>query len=520
MLATITIPISTHFNALDQISWIATTYAIGSSVSQPLSGHLTDIFGRRSGLVACYFLFMVGTLLSGLSFYATSTHGSPLWLFLLGRVAQGLGGGSLCSITSFIESDLVPLKKRPLIEGIGNVAYGAMLAVGGFYGGAVHEAIGWSWAFLIQVPVIAVDALLVLLVVRVPSPRRQQEPVLVPGNASRPRPGLPTPSSSESMTPMDDSNLKKKTIDYLGCFLILLSITLFQLGINNSGTSSSSSISSSSWNNPLTISALTISGITMIAFISWELRTSSSGGPALIPIRMLVFNRTIGSSQASYFFANAAFSSVLFYVPIYLQVLGASAAKSGLQLVPYAASFAVGSFVAGAAVERLGRYYLVNVFVQILAVGGVTCLCTMDSGTPSWVLYVYLVVLGLGYGGGYVTRLMGLLTSADKETQAVIQAASWTIGSTGSALGISVASVIFQKLTQDQLADMDMFKADPGLLDAIRKSFGALDGLPGNIRQDIVAIYTSATRGPFFFSLGTIVAAAAASLVMKNNKIK
>jgi MFS family permease len=467
MLATITVTISSQFNSLEQLSWIATTYALGCSVSQPLSGHLTDIFGRRAGLVACYILFMLGTLICGLSFYANS-----LWLLLAGRVLQGLGGGSLCSITSFIESDIVPLKKRPLIEGIGNVAYGATLAVGGFYGGAVHEAIGWQWAFLIQVPVIVIDALLVILVVHVPHQR---------------------------------SAATGKSIDYFGCILILLSMTFFQLGINQG--------SSSAWNNPLVITSLAISSAGFAAFFYWEY--SKAPNP-LLPIRHLL-ERTIASSQASYFFSNAAFSTVLFYVPIYLQALGASAEESGRRLIPYAAAFALGSFFAGVAVEKIGRYYFVNVIIQLFSLSGVICLCTMTADTQFWAPYVYLAVLGLGYGGGYVTRLMGLLTSADKETQAVIQAASWTVGSTGTALGIAVASVIFQKLSLDGLRVI--FQGEPELLSAMQKSFGVLDTLPESVRQNVVATYLVASRGAFFFALSTIVAAAAASLAMKNNRI-
>ena len=134
MLATISGPISTSFNSFSKLSWIQTTFLIGASVSQPLSGQLTDIYGRRKGLMACYGLFATGTLLCGLA--------PALWVFFLGRIIQGLGGGAIVSITAFVESDLVPLRKRSLIEGLGNIAYGITLALGGVYGGAINDAIG------------------------------------------------------------------------------------------------------------------------------------------------------------------------------------------------------------------------------------------------------------------------------------------------------------------------------------------------------------------------------------------
>src|SRR4051812_10349972 len=84
---TITTSISTTFDSFDQFSWVGTTFSIGSSISQPLSGHLTDVFGRRAGLVACYLVFLAGTLLCGLS----STT-KKRWVFYVGRILQGLGG--------------------------------------------------------------------------------------------------------------------------------------------------------------------------------------------------------------------------------------------------------------------------------------------------------------------------------------------------------------------------------------------------------------------------------------------
>ena len=110
MLATISGPISASYNSFSKLSRIQTTFPIGASVSQPLSGHLTDIYGRRKGLIVCYGLFAVGTLLCRLA--------PNLAVFLLGRIIEGLGGGAIVSITAFVETDLVPMRKRALIEGM------------------------------------------------------------------------------------------------------------------------------------------------------------------------------------------------------------------------------------------------------------------------------------------------------------------------------------------------------------------------------------------------------------------
>lgn len=160
MLATIVAPISSSLNSFTSLSWIATTYPIGLSVSQPLSGQLSDVFGRRFGLVIALSVFALGTLLCGLA--------SKFWVLLLGRVIQGLGGGAVNPITTYIENDLVPIRSQGLIKGISNITYGITLALGGIYGGTVQKAIGWKWMFLIQVPIIVLDIVLVLFVLHIP----------------------------------------------------------------------------------------------------------------------------------------------------------------------------------------------------------------------------------------------------------------------------------------------------------------------------------------------------------------
>lgn len=468
MLATIVAPVSATFDAFNQLSWIVTTYAIGSAISQPLSGHLTDIFGRRAGLAVCYFLFIIGTLFCGLSFYARS-----LGLFLSGRIVQGLGGGSLCSITSFIESDLVPLHKRALIEGIGNVAFGATLAIGGAYGGGIHDSIGWQWAFLIQVPIVLLNAIIVILSVRIP--RR------------------------ETNTP------KRKSIDYVGCITILITITLFQYGINSGSTTS--------WTHPGVLTPLILALLSFILCIYWD--TYKSPNP-LIPTTSLR-DRTIASSTLSFLFASAATAAILYYVPIYLQILGASTRDSGIRFIPYAAAFCIGSSGAGYAVKKLGRYYHVNVMVQACLVAGTTCLCTLDRNTADWKIYVYLVLLGTGFGGAYVTRLMGLLSGAEQDKQAVVQAASWAVSSTGSTVGITGASAVFQGLGEGKLREA---VGNGEVLEGLVRSFEALGGLRGEAREAAVGVYLQKVRGVFYFALAAVVVSAVASLGMRNNDLR
>ncbi|MCJ1432600.1 hypothetical protein MMC27_001957 [Xylographa pallens] len=466
MLATISGPISASYNSFSKLSWIQTTFPIGASISQPLSGHLTDIYGRRKGLIVCYGLFAMGTLLCGLA--------PNLAVFLLGRIIEGLGGGAIVSITAFVETDLMPMRKRALIEGMGNIAYGVTLALGGVYGGAINETIGWKWAFLIQPGMIIVNAALVCFVVRIPQQKA-------------------------------DSSLLHH-IDYFGGTSLVLAIVLLQVALNSGGTDIG-------WDSPVVIVSFVIAAISFAMFLFWDFFKASN---PVIPIGALL-QRTVASAQLSFFFASAANVSIIFYVPIYLQVLGSSTGQSGLRFIPMAVGVALSSLGTGYLVKITGRYYHVNILVQLSSVSGAVLLCTMTETTPSWLPFLYLTLIGIGTGGAYVTRLMGVLSSVDEQKQAVIQGASWTIESIGLALGVTIASTLFQKTS---FTDLQVLLAgQPGLLNTLTTNFAALQNLSGTEEQAVVGIYMKALRGVFLLAMAEMVIAAGLSFLMKNNQL-
>ena len=466
MMGTISGPVSASFNSLSKLSWIQTLFPIGASITQPLSGHLTDTYGRRRGLMVCYTIFAIGTLLCGLA--------PVISVFLLGRLMQGMGGGAIVSITAFVETDLVPLRKRAFIEGLGNICYGIIFALGGVYGGGVNEAIGWRWAFLIQPPIVVMIGLLVFFVVKI----RQKK---------------------------TEASLLRQ-MDYFGGITLVIAIIFFQLALNSGGNTAS-------WNSALVITSLVIAGISFGLFIFWDFCKASN--PA-IPLRAML-QRTVAASQLSFFFASSVNISILFYVPIYLQVLGHSTGAAGLRFIPMAVGIATSSAITGRIVETTARYFWVNIPVQICYILGVALLCSMTQHTPSWCIFVYLGLVGIGYGGAFVTRLMGVLSSVQDEKQAIIQAASWTIESTGLAVGITIASTVFQKLSLGPLRTL--LAGNPTLLNTVSTDFESLKTLEGSQKQAIISIYLKAVRGVFFLALAEILLAAIASFVMKNNEL-
>lgn len=123
IVATLVVPISITFKSLGSLAWLGSTYLIRQAVSQPVCGRLTEIFGRRTGLVVANIVFGLGTLICGLA--------AREWQLLLGRTLAGLGGGAIYAVSTFVGSDLVPVRKRGVITGINNICYGVGTGIGG-----------------------------------------------------------------------------------------------------------------------------------------------------------------------------------------------------------------------------------------------------------------------------------------------------------------------------------------------------------------------------------------------------
>jgi len=140
-------------------------------------------------------LFAVGNLMCGLA--------KSEWSMIAGRVVAGMGGGGLMAISTFVGSDLVPLRKRGLIQGLGNVCYGTGAGLGGVFGGWVNDNWGWRWAFLAQVPPVIISAIVVFFVVDVPAK-----------------------VSAKS---------KLSRVDFLGAFSLVVTLILLLLGLNSGG---------------------------------------------------------------------------------------------------------------------------------------------------------------------------------------------------------------------------------------------------------------------------------------------
>lgn len=470
IIATLSAPIASEFQSLSLLSWIAAAYLIANAACQPISGRLTDIFGRGPGLVLSNVLFAAGNLICGLAQSDT--------VMILGRVVAGIGGGGLMAISTFLASDLVPLRKRGIIQGIGNICFGSGAMLGGVFGGIVNDTSSWGWrlAFLVQVPVVVVSGLLVFCLVKVP--------------------------------PKTSNKSYLSRIDFVGAFLTMSFLVVLLLGLNAGGNVVP-------WTHPLVLTTLPLAFVLLLGFIFWESRNAQP----IIPVRLLV-HRTVFTACVTNLVCTMSNTILLFYVPIYLQVLGYSPTQSGFRILFGSLGASIGSIGCGLIMKKTGKYLTLGICVLISFVVGCAMFSTLDANSPVWVPFPAFALIGAGYGGMLTVTLLACIAAVEHSQQAVITSATYAFRSVGATLGITVASVVYQNLLNERL--WDRFESVPDAGEEIRRIRDNLDELkhlPVGWHNGVIASFMEAFRGVWLTVLGLAIVGLVSVSLMRQHKL-
>ena len=335
MVATLTASISASYNSLTLLAWLASSYFIANAVLQPLAGKLTDIYGRRAGLLLSHLFFCAGNLICGFA------NGEAM--VILGRVFAGLGSGGMNGIPLFIASDLVPLRRRGIWQGFNNIWFGLGSGLGGVFGGWMNDSLGWRWAFIVLVPLTAISGTLVGVFVILPAKDLDKA----------------------------ETEEKWRRIDFPGALALVSAIVILLVGLNAGGNTVP-------WFHPLVLVTLPLSAALFFVFVYIE---ANYAVEPIIPVKLLL-NRTVMAACLTNWFFTMSQISLTFYAPIYFQVQGMSAFDAGIRLIPTSVGAAAGGITCGIIMRAVGKYYVLNLVIQVLFLLPLGLTSTFDLGTP------------------------------------------------------------------------------------------------------------------------------------------
>src|SRR5438093_12632178 len=137
--------IVTDLHGNDIYTWAFTAYLLTATISGPIYGKLSDLFGRRPVLLFAVAVFLVGSLLSGVS--------REMWQLVGSRALQGLGAGALFPVALAVIGDLFDAAERGKYQGLVGAVFGLSSLIGPAIGGVITDSIGWQWILFVKLPI-------------------------------------------------------------------------------------------------------------------------------------------------------------------------------------------------------------------------------------------------------------------------------------------------------------------------------------------------------------------------------
>ena len=456
---------------LDHYAWVVTAYLLASTVTVPIYGKLSDIYGRRVFFIGGMVLFLIGSALAG-----TSQNMNQLIIY---RFIQGLGAGGMMPIALAIIGDLFSPAERGKWQGLFVAVFGLSAIVGPTLGGWITDNWGWRWVFYVNMPVGIIAILTAGLVL----------PKLV--------------------------IRREHIIDYLGSITLVAGTVPLLLAFSWAGTQYA-------WGSWQIIGLFAFSVVMLITFVLIEMRAAE---PIISP--RLFKNSIFVVSVLATFLVSAAMFGAILYLPLFVQgVLGDSATNSGIVLTPMMLGFMVSSIVGGQLLSRTGRYKILAMGGFIVGAVGMFLLSRMTPTTSEAEVVRNMIIVGLGIG-----VMMSLFTIVVQNAFPYKQLGEVTAGVTffrsiGATVGVAVMGTImtneFQNAMQsnipallkrvvpaDRLAQLEnpQLLLAPDVVAKIQHGFAAL-GPQGLIifKQLIEAIQKSlSTAITSVFFLGFII---------------
>ncbi len=379
--------ISRDFHRPDLYSWVVTSYLLTSTVTTPLYGKISDLFGRKRIFQFAIVVFLAGSALSGLS--------GSMYQLIIFRGIQGLGAGGLMSLALSIVGDVIPPRERGRYQGYFGAVFGASSVLGPLIGGFLVDQASWRWVFYVNVPIGIVALVVINRVLQL------------------------------------DHNPRKAKIDWGGAGLMVAGVGLLLIGVQTAGTHAKIT------NAALLYSVVGL--VLIVAFIWWETKVATE---PILPMR-LFRNAVFAVASTLSLITGAVMFGAIIFLPQYLQtVRGVSPTISGLRLLPLLAGLLITSIGSGRMISKTGKYKSFVVAGTGVTAVGIALLAVIRVNTNSWLFSGMIFIVGIGLGMFMQTLILAVQNGLRREDLGTGTSAVTFFRTLGGAIGSSALGAI------------------------------------------------------------------------------
>ena len=462
IIATALPTIAGEFNAFNQFAWVGTAYIAAAAISTPLLGRFSDIYGRRIILQVALGLFIVGSLLCGLSQSMNQLIGF--------RVIQGFGGGAIQALAFAVLGDILPPRERGRYIGYFTLAFVGAALFGPLIGGFIIEQWSWPWIFFINVPLASLAAVVSWFTLDLPFPRRPAR------------------------------------IDVAGALLLAITIGSLVIGLEVGGTHG--------WTDPLVATLAAVVVIGLVVFVFVERRASEP----MIPLH-LFSNRVVLTCVIAGSCAGAVTFGAGQFLPLYFQdSLFVSPTESGLRMLPQMIGVTIGTFGIGRLIMHTGRYKTYPIVGTTLCAAGLFAVSHITGTTTYAWLIVPMIAIGFGVAAVFTSTSIATQNAVDFHDLGVATATIMFFRTLGGSIGLAAFGTILTSTVRNEVPQRLGVSAEEAA-NLVREP-ADIAALPAASRDAVVESLASGVGRIYLVCTGIMIVGLIAAILMPERELR